>query len=183
MPSSIHCRTFQPPNTHPSIPERSSGDSTESSDSQTLPRLFSRIPRQGNTWIVVEKNIPTRKRRRAHGFPSKGGNRMLSCSFRTRNDLFDQIQVRFPSFIVFSHVRECLLLEHARNDLKRDGKTSWNPIWAMGPLGFLQGEVAESHMDSYGLNEASSPRFRSVLEFRAIRNFNNITNIALKRLF
>ncbi|PKI60833.1 hypothetical protein CRG98_018764 [Punica granatum] len=60
----------------------------------------------GSTWIVVEKNIPTRERQRAHGFPSKGGDRMLSGSFRARNDLLDPIQVRFPSFIVFSHVHE-----------------------------------------------------------------------------
>ncbi|PKI38256.1 hypothetical protein CRG98_041355 [Punica granatum] len=36
--------------------------STESPDSRTLPQLFPRIPRLGNTWIVVEKNIPTRER-------------------------------------------------------------------------------------------------------------------------
>ncbi|OWM89149.1 hypothetical protein CDL15_Pgr026312 [Punica granatum] len=41
---------------------------------------------------LVEKNIPTRERQRAHGFPSKGGDRMLSCSFRARNDLLDPIQ-------------------------------------------------------------------------------------------
>ncbi|PKI51091.1 hypothetical protein CRG98_028520 [Punica granatum] len=87
-----------------------------------------------------------------------------------------------PSYLTLDHFLDsflvsrdlCLLLEHVRNDSKRDGETSWNPIWAMGPLGFLQGEVAESLIDSYGLHEASSPRFESVLGFRVIHNFNNI---------
>ncbi|PKI77638.1 hypothetical protein CRG98_001976 [Punica granatum] len=39
-------------------------------------------------------------------------------------------------------------------------------MWAMRPHGFLQGEVAESLLDSYGLHEASSPRFEFVLESR-----------------
>ncbi|OWM82762.1 hypothetical protein CDL15_Pgr008643 [Punica granatum] len=31
---------------------------------------------------------------------------MLSCSFRAKNDLLDPIQVRFPSFLVFSRMHE-----------------------------------------------------------------------------
>ncbi|PKI70276.1 hypothetical protein CRG98_009353 [Punica granatum] len=46
-PSITLGRAFQPPNAHPSIPERPFKCSTESFDSQTLPRLFPRIPRQG----------------------------------------------------------------------------------------------------------------------------------------
>ncbi|PKI52255.1 hypothetical protein CRG98_027353 [Punica granatum] len=49
-PSNVHCHTFQPPNAHPSIPKHPSKDSTESPDSQTLFRLFPRIPRQGITF-------------------------------------------------------------------------------------------------------------------------------------
>ncbi|PKI57831.1 hypothetical protein CRG98_021777 [Punica granatum] len=49
-PSNIRCHTFQHPNVHPCIPECPSKDSTESPDSQTLPRLFPRIPRQGITF-------------------------------------------------------------------------------------------------------------------------------------
>ncbi|PKI51572.1 hypothetical protein CRG98_028034 [Punica granatum] len=61
---------------------------------------------------------------------------------------------------------------HARNDSKRDGETSWNPIRALGPLGYLQGEVTESLLDSYRLHEASSSRYESVLGFRVICNLH-----------
>ncbi|PKI67585.1 hypothetical protein CRG98_012008 [Punica granatum] len=67
--------------------------------------------------------------------------------------------------------------EHARNDSQQDVKTSWNLIRAMRPLGFLQGELAESLMELYGFHEASSFRFKSVLGSRAICKLLYIKNL------
>ncbi|PKI68232.1 hypothetical protein CRG98_011368 [Punica granatum] len=58
----------------------------------------------------VEKNIPALERQRADGLPSMRGGRMLSRSFRAKNGLLGPIQVRFPSFLVFSYVHEASIV-------------------------------------------------------------------------
>ncbi|PKI67562.1 hypothetical protein CRG98_012146 [Punica granatum] len=112
----------------PTLPQNSIGSLRGDVRPDLCQSGLSSIPAgmSGNTWIVVEKNIPTRE----------------------------------------------------RNDSKRDGETSWNPIRAMRSLGYLQGEVTESLLDSYGLHEDSSSRSESVLGFLVICNLHYRRNIA-----
>ncbi|PKI52410.1 hypothetical protein CRG98_027191 [Punica granatum] len=66
------------------------------------PTFCSPIPYLGISW----EEHPDPGKQRAHGLPSMRGGRMLSRSFRARNDLLGPIQVRFPSFLVFSYLHE-----------------------------------------------------------------------------
>ncbi|PKI59083.1 hypothetical protein CRG98_020538 [Punica granatum] len=65
---------------HPSKhPERPSKDSTESPDSQTLPQLFPRIPRQGNSGR--NKKVPFKP------LPNRSTKELVNTDYRPRSSL------------------------------------------------------------------------------------------------